>query len=174
MATVTGSLIDASGAGMPGVPIEFILTTAPLDATSTLVSGKPVRITTGASGTFSTVLRQAVYRVRIPSSPELSITVPSGSGSHTIGSIVTSGSFVTPGSGATSAVTVTWFTDIGQMLDADSANWTIGRTLNSYGTDGIISSWTVLLKADTASTGVVANGDSILESTDGDALVIRS
>lgn len=172
-ATIAGTLYDASGINMPGIPIDFILTSAPLDALNYTISGRPFRITTNGVGDYSTNLRPGVYKVRIPSCPEVSITVPS-SGTHTIGSIITAGSFVMPGSGATSSVTVTWFNDIPQMLEAAASNWTTGLTLNSYGADGIITSWTVLLKSDTAATGVVANGDSILESTDGLAFIIKS
>lgn len=73
-----------------------------------------------------------------------------------------------------STASVTWFSTIADMLAAPGSSWTIGRTLNSYGTDGIRSSWDRLLKTHTAATGMSVNGDSILESNDGTAFVLRS
>ena len=67
-----------------------------------------------------------------------------------------------------------WFSTISAMLAAPASSWTFARTLNSYGTDGIRSGWDRILKTNPAATGLVANSDSILETTDGLAFAIRS
>jgi len=77
-----------------------------------------------------------------------------------------------PGSGLSASVT--WFSNIAAMLAAPASGWTMGRTLNSYGTDGIRSSWDRLLKSNPAASGLTANGDSILESDDTTAFILRS
>lgn len=74
---------------------------------------------------------------------------------------------------AGSSGAVKWFTSISAMLAAPSSSWSAAKTLHSYGTDGVRSAWSRLLKSDPVASGVVAREDDILETTDGLAFAIR-
>lgn len=69
--------------------------------------------------------------------------------------------------------TIRTFQTIAEMLAADPLKWAEGRTMNSYGTDGIRSGWMRVLKTAPSAAGLVGNGDSILVTDDGAAFVVR-
>lgn len=177
MATISGNLIDATGTGMVGVPIDFILATAPLDAAGTLVSGKPVRITTGASGAYSTTLRQGLYRVRIPSNPESTIAVPSGSGTYAIGAIAVYPDAAFAGDFVWHPTTLTTATSYTYLVGTRAAGATV--TLPDPGTasqrivvvdaSGQAATWNITINAGTKS--IESGGPTTLVVSKNNAVV---
>jgi hypothetical protein len=91
MATIAGTLTDGTGTALAGATLEFLLSTAPETSTGMYVSGIPVRETTGTAGSagvYSLTLLPGIWRVRLPSTPERYIGVPTGSGTYTIGQLL--------------------------------------------------------------------------------------
>ena len=64
--------------------------------------------------------------------------------------------------------------DIPEMLADPHTTWEVGRTLNMYGTDGLVSGWDLVLKVTDEGQLLTANGDTVLETDDGLAYVVQN
>ncbi len=125
----------------------------------------PVTVTVTA-GALSTSLRgPSYYQVEVGKNRPYLILLP-GSGTVTLDEIRVGGSEAQIGS--------FWYANIAALLAESSGDWTQAGTINSYGSDGIISGWQLILKTDPAASSLSDNGDSVLETDDGDAYAVRT
>lgn len=127
--------------------------------------------TAASNGTFTITLSGGTWRMRwyrASRASELVLGMPSTGGPYDLEDVAIDAADPYPDT------SVQWFNDIQDMLTADSTAWSQGRTLNSYGTDGIRSGWDRVLLSDPAAASLTANSDSILATQDGFALCVRT
>lgn len=171
MPTITGKVLDGAGAGIVSLALEFGTVDGPrsLGATGVRSRGRVTAVTT-TGGAFSVSLSGGPWRMRWYRTDlvnEIQLAVPTSGGPYALDDVIDDTEVL-------ASSTFQWFDDIAALLDADSAAWTQAGTTNSYGTDGIISGWTRILKSDAAASGLSDNGDSVLETDDGLAYAVRS
>lgn len=166
MATVTGTIKVAAGK----VTLRWWGMKGPRVNTAGEIDSNVVRmVETDNAGAFSVVIPGGEWIVTWPNGSQISrldVTVPDGAGTYPITSLL-------PATPTFPDPAMKWFTNIQDMVSADSRYWTDGRTRNSYGNDGIISGWDLILKSSSQAAGLVANGDSVLETQDGLAFCVR-
>lgn len=168
MPTVTGKFILADSAAREFAEVAFVPAHAPaVFDDDRIVLAHPIRLVTDADGTFSQPLAPAFYRVTVDRRDAFDISVPDVAGPLAIGTLLVTGGIPAIHTG------LVWFNDIQHMLTEDSRTWKDGRTLNSYGNDGIISGWDRVLLTDPIAAGITPNEDSRLATQDGFALCVR-
>lgn len=67
-----------------------------------------------------------------------------------------------------------WFNDIPEMQADPHTTWEVGRTLNMYGLDGLVSGWDLVMKDTEAGALLVWNGDTVLETDDHLAWLVQN
>lgn len=168
MATFTDTLLDGSGAVVSTL-LTLTLDEDPVAGSTGVTSRSIIKTLSNDSGVFTTPIRAGrwVARWRVGSQVNaVRITIPSNSGTYTFQTATDSEPIPD--------MIVQFFTDIAELLAADSNTWLIGVTLNSYGTDGIRSDWKRLLKINPEAGAVSDNGDSILETDDALAYAVKT
>lgn len=169
MPQITGQLLDGAGNGLVAA-ITFDTVGDPVAVSGGAVRARArITTTTTATGSFSALLAGGAWRMRWQAGALISeavITMPPAGGPYALADLMF---YRAPDP----ALGITWFSSIAEMLATSASTWRDGRTRNSYGTDGIVSGWDLLLKTDSAASGLTANGDSILETDDTLGLCIR-
>jgi hypothetical protein len=161
MATVAGILLLQSEAPAVSTPIDFLLTTAPIDGAGQVVTGRRIRtFTDDTTGAYSQVLTEGFYWVMIPATKPFQIVVPTGTGTYPLDDLL---SDVPPES-----VRSVEYETVDDMITSPDTNWTFADTLNFNAGDRIFASWKKLAP----DTGLVANGSDIQILSDG-RLVVR-
>jgi hypothetical protein len=171
MPTVTGTLKRGNGTALETTLI-FWRPASGISGTA-VISADRVSATTNASGVFSSTLESGAWVVTWPKGvggnpiTRLNIAVPVEAGTYNLVDLIDQDT-------SAEAAGVRWFGTIAAMLASPAAEWAEGRTLNSYGTDGIRSGWDRLMKTATAAEDLADNGDDILETDDGLAFCVRA
>lgn len=172
MPQLTGTLLDGGGNGLSTL-ITFDTIGDPLSVSGGAVRPKArVTATSSTSGTFTATLAGGAWRMRWQSGAlisEVVLTMPPSGGPYTLANLM----FYQAAPVSTPQQAV-WFADIAEMLATPTTEWREGRTRNSYGTDGVVSGWNLLLKTDAAAAGLSDNGDSILETDDTLGFALRT
>lgn len=172
MAILTGKLVRGTGAALV-TSIRFWRPDAGEDGDGGVACAESFLVATGEDGTFTTSILPGPWV----------LTWPKGVG----GSPVTRVDLIILETDTTVTLldamartyhpdhssTVRQFATIAAMLAAAPTEWAEGRTMNSFGTDGIRSGWMCVLKTSAMAAGLVGNGDSILVTDDGAAFVVR-
>jgi len=150
-ATVTGTIQDANGDATT-VRVEFWPLTTPLQTGDALITtGRPVR-TTATDGVLSVSLVEGLYQVRIGGYDKIKISVPSGSGSHEIGTLTSDGITYIPPGGGSDLTGTNDLAGTGQLLNADyissgylliSTNITDHDTGQLSGVSIVTTNWTL-------------------------------
>lgn len=172
MPTITGTLNDASGNALE-TNLVFIRLGQAGRVADTAVSRGVAQATSNINGDFSVALGGGTWRMEWYVDglrSEILLGIPSSGGPFSIDDVAVDPAMTT---GETATAVLAWFSTVAQMLAADSSTWTIGRSLNTSGTDGVRSAWARLLKTSPQASGVSANGDSVLETSDGLAFAMR-
>lgn len=172
MATLTGNLLNGNGTGLVGTAVTFTRIGKPGASGASVLSTDTVSATTTTGGALSVTLTAGTWQMRWYTdeglASDLILGIPAGSSSYTVGDVA-----VDTDEPPVQATTV-WYDDISGMLAADARTWITGRTLNSYGTDGVRTGWDCVLKTTPAAAGMADNGDSILETDDELGFAVRT
>ncbi len=172
MPTVTGQIHDASDNPL-AVAIVATRVGQAGRISDTVVSRGVVQDDSDINGDFSLTIGGGTWRLEWYADglrSEVLLGVPSGGGPYSIDDVAIDPAMT---AGETATAILAWFSNVTQMLAADSSSWTIGRTLNTTGSDGVRSAWVKLAKTNPEAAGIAANGDSVLETTDGLAFSLR-
>jgi hypothetical protein len=157
MATIAGILILQSGAPAVSIPIDFLLTTAPVNGVGDIVTGRRIRtLTDPATGAYSQVLTAGFYWVMIPATQPFQINVPTGTGTYPLDDLRV-------GDIPPETVKTGEYDTVALMKADPNPDWTFADTENFNAGDHIFSSWKKLA----ADTALTANSSDIQQLADG-------
>lgn len=185
MGTLIGTL--KRGAEPLQTLVTIISLEGPLPRTGYVQSKADLRTSTSTAGSFSIAVDPGNYRIEWKAGQVLNVgyfAMPDDEDTHDLQDLITSSPAaaldpdVEDALAAATAAAVLgrpkFYDTIEDLLAAAGTVWIQAVTLNSYASDGIVSTWTRILASDPAATGLADNGDTVRETDDGLAFAIRT
>jgi hypothetical protein len=157
MATIAGILLLQSGLPSVSTPIDFLLSTAPIDGAGQVVTGRKIRtLTDPVTGAYSQTLTEGFYWVLIPATSAFMIVVPTGTGTFPLDDLVVTGE-------PPQTIKTSTYDTVAEMITDPKPDWSFANTENYAAGDHIFASWQKLA----ADTHLTANGSDIQTLADG-------